>query len=388
MKKIRILIIGAGLYVSGKGTNGFGTIMPAIMQGKKNGYVSDIAICSTSSRSIKEVKSKFTQLSKIMAVSANCNYFPNNKSKNHIDAIREFQPDAVIISVPDHLHYKISMDVLKLKKHILLVKPMTNKTIFAKKMTTAAKKAKVIAQVEFHKRLDESNIILKDKIESDQLGDILYSTIEYSQQKQIPETFFKKWSKDTNVFNYLGVHYVDLLLFLTNYKPKTVTAWGQKNYLLKKGINTWDSIQVVIEWSLNNRAFVSNHITNWIDPNKSSAMSDQRINIVGTKGRYLADQKNRGIEMVSDENGSIKINPYFSQMYGSRKKSNITFDGYGIKNILQFCDDVISFENGIISLKTLENSRASFKSSTVSTAVIEGVEKSLRNKNMKVKISL
>ncbi len=32
MTKINILIIGAGLYVCGKGTNGYGTILPAIFQ--------------------------------------------------------------------------------------------------------------------------------------------------------------------------------------------------------------------------------------------------------------------------------------------------------------------------------------------------------------------
>jgi hypothetical protein len=32
MNKINILIIGAGLYVCGKGTNGYGTILPAIFQ--------------------------------------------------------------------------------------------------------------------------------------------------------------------------------------------------------------------------------------------------------------------------------------------------------------------------------------------------------------------
>ena len=38
---------------------------------------------------------------------------------------------------------------------------------------------------------------------------------------------------------------------------------------------------------------------NWIDPNSSSAMSDQRLLIVGTNARCLADQKNRGLEYTS-----------------------------------------------------------------------------------------
>ena len=71
----------------------------------------------------------------------------------------------------------------------------------------------------------------------------------------------------------------------------------------KNKINTWDSIQVIINWkSKNNKFFTSAHITNWIDPNETSALSDQKISIVGTKGRISCDQKNRGVVAVSTGN--------------------------------------------------------------------------------------
>ena len=40
--------------------------------------------------------------------------------------------------------------------------------------------------VEFHKRFDRHNIILKDLFESGKLGAPLYSVVEYSQKKSIP----------------------------------------------------------------------------------------------------------------------------------------------------------------------------------------------------------
>ena len=40
-------------------------------------------------------------------------------------------------------------------------------------------------------------------------------------------------------------------------------------------------------------------------------MSDQKINVVGTKGRFQADQKHRGVQVVQDELGIQEINPYF-----------------------------------------------------------------------------
>ena len=35
MKKLDIIVIGAGLYVCGKGTLGYGTILPAIFEWKR-----------------------------------------------------------------------------------------------------------------------------------------------------------------------------------------------------------------------------------------------------------------------------------------------------------------------------------------------------------------
>ena len=85
----------------------------------------------------------------------------------------------------------------------------------------------------------------------------------------------------------MGVHYVDLLYYITNFKPVSVVAWGQKDFLISKGIDTWDSIQVIVKWKRNdNKTFISSHLSNWIDPDKTTALSDQKISIVGTKARY------------------------------------------------------------------------------------------------------
>ena len=37
--------------------------------------------------------------------------------------------------------------------------------------------------------------------------------------------------------------------------------------------------------------FTETIITSWVDPDSSSAVSDQKIKFVGTNGRYEAEQK-------------------------------------------------------------------------------------------------
>ena len=93
-------------------------------------------------------------------------------------------------------------------------------------------------KVEFHKRFDKHNILLKNTYESKKLGQPLYFNIEYSQKKIIPEKIFRKWVNKTNILQYLGIHYIDLVYFITKATPIRVLAMGQKNWLKKQKIPT------------------------------------------------------------------------------------------------------------------------------------------------------
>ncbi len=48
MKKLKILVVGAGMYTCGKGTEGHGTILPSLFQARHDGLVDSISIAATS----------------------------------------------------------------------------------------------------------------------------------------------------------------------------------------------------------------------------------------------------------------------------------------------------------------------------------------------------
>ncbi len=219
---------------------------------------------------------------------------------------------------------------------------------------------------------------MREAIRAGNLGTPLYATVEYSQRKIIPRDVFKGWAAQSNIFQYLGVHYVDLIQWATGFKPVRVTAWGQKNHLVSLGIDTWDAMQVVIEWDQGNGTpFVSTHITNWIDPDQSTAMSDQKITVVGTEGRYDSDQKHRGVQLVTDDGGVQDINPYFTASW--HDGDEMQFDGYGIRSVRQFIDDVIAVRAGKVSLRDLDNTRPTFSNCLISSAVIDAAKRSLED---------
>ena len=105
-------------------------------------------------------------------------------------------------------------------------------------------------------------------------------------------------------------------------------------------------------------------------------MSDQKIKVIGTKGRYEADQKRRGIYMVTDEKGIEEPNPDFCTMYGN-KTGEISFQGYGIDSVSQFLKDVMDIESGVLEIDALEDKRPTFRDAIIPTIVIEAANRSL-----------
>tara|TARA_X000000950_G_scaffold274443_1_gene359564 strand:+ start:249 stop:1400 length:1152 start_codon:yes stop_codon:yes gene_type:complete len=381
--KLKILVIGLGHYVCGNKEN-LGTIAPSIFFNSGH-LVSEIVFISKTKKSAQSGRIKLAKIKKL--ANSNIKYKVEDLENKTLDTIIEdLKPDASIISIPDSLHAKFSCILTKRKIHCLVVKPMALKVADAKNMIESAEKNNVFGCVEFHKRFDEANLILKNEIQKHTFGDLLYAVINYSQPRYIPEKFFKKWAHTTDVFCYLGVHYVDLIFFLTNFKPKSVTSWGQKKSLLKNGIDTYDCINTVIEWEKKNKdIFISSHNTNWIESKNSSAISYQNISFIGTDGRVESDQKYRGIKLLNDKNGIKEINPYFSTLSLDTENNN-NFFGYGVKSVCGFLLDVTNLLVNKVSLNYLIKNRSSFQNSILSVKVIEASSISLKQDNRKVKL--
>jgi predicted dehydrogenase len=385
-RPLDVIVIGAGMYVCGRGTDTFGTVLPALYQAKKDGIVGEVTICSTSKSSSQTLIERNKKLSSIFNDNIIIKTFPRKENKNnksYLEALTSGSYDCGIVVVPDHLHHEVSKELIQKKIHTLIVKPLTPDLKSSLDLMELANSNGVYGAVEFHKRFDKSNLKIREFIKTNKIGDPLYILVEYSQRKTIPKEYFKKWVEHTNIFQYLGVHYVDIIYFCTGFIPNRVMATGQKNHLIKEGIDTFDSIQAIIEWKdkSSDRKFISTIHTNWIDPVETSAMSDQKIKIIGSTGRIECDQKNRGLRIVSDRAGIEDLNPYFSEFYSDIDDKSMNFYGYGCESVIQFLKDSQSLVIGAKSLKELSGLRPTFEDSLVSTAVIEAVNKSLSNHN-------
>ena len=380
---MKIVIIGNGMYVSGRGTDGFGTILPAVLEYKRGGgEVLEVHMVGTNRKHSLVAAAKANELMKQTGISVKLNVYPDIIEKDikaYKDVLNtiEGRLACAIVSVPDHLHFQITRDCLESGFHTLVVKPLTPTVKEAKELIDLAEKMNLYGAVEFHKRWDKQNLMLRDIFQTSRLGDPLYTWIEYSQRKSIPTTIFKNWVEKSNILQYLGIHYIDIIRFVTGAVPIRVMAVGQKNWLKSKGINVHDAIQCMVEWKMpNGTLFNQTLLNNWIDPETTSALSDQKIKFVGTKGRFEADQKERGIRLVIDDESLGTPNPDFCQPYGT-ENSQIRWQGYGIKSISTFLQDVNDIISDNKTPESFEGKRPTFNEAIISTAVIESAGNSL-----------
>lgn len=386
MQSINVLIIGTGMYTTGRGTPGYGTILPALGEWKRQGGpIGQVWLAGTNGSHSQEAKQKADELARLSGVELDVAFHPQAERVDH-NAYKDLlskipRPACAVIVVPDHLHYQVTKDCLEADLPVLVVKPLTPTVEEGLALIELADQRKLYAAVEFHKRWDKANLMMRDVIQSGRIGDPLYCWVEYSQRKSIPSEVFRAWAEKTTILQYLGIHYIDMVRFLTRAMPKRVMCIGQKKWLPAQGIDTYDSMQTLIEWQLpDGNCFTQTLLNNWIDPETSSAMSDQKIKMVGTGGRFESDQKERGVRINIDGACQEQPNPDFCMAYGS-EPGEMEWRGYGIDSVRCFLDDVCALERAETTVDELEQVRPTFAEALISTAVVEAAHASLQENN-------
>ena len=124
--------------------------------------------------------------------------------------------DAVIISLPHHLHAPVSIDFLNRGVHVLIEKPMATSLIDCKKMIKAAKNNNSILAVGLMRRFLYGNRFVKSVIDNGVLGDLKYFEFNEGDDYDWPVTsdsFFNKEKAGGGVLIDTGAHTLDSLLW-------------------------------------------------------------------------------------------------------------------------------------------------------------------------------
>jgi len=376
---MKILVVGAGMYVTGRHGTGVGTILASLAQMSRERPIEEVLVVARSPANEPLVAEAAARLNGTLGTQLQVRYRNLADGRALGDQLRLADFVGAIVCVPDHLHFDIAAELLEAGVPSLIVKPLVPTAAEARELIAIQDKTRTYAAVEFHKRWDEGNLLLRRDLAAGKLGALVYGVVEYSQRINIPTDVFKSWADRTNIFQYLGVHYVDLFYFLTGLRPLRVMAVGTRGVLVGRGVDTWDSVHAHILWgraAADPRPFVTQLAISWIDPTITSALSDQRIKIIGEHGRIEVDQKDRGIEVVTQGGGIQHANPYFADFLPD-DNGRLAFQGYGYKSIAAFLRDLDSIARGARSYADFETLRPTLRQSLVSTAVVEAVNQSL-----------
>lgn len=138
----------------------------------------------------------------------------------------EMDLDGVSVCTPNASHHYTSIDAVTAGKHVLVEKPMSVTLEEAFNMVQASKRANRMLSVGFQPRYDPNMQIIRDIVQSGQLGKVYYVETGGGRRRGMPGgTFIRKDLAGAGAMADIGCYSLDMALNALGYpKPLTVSA--------------------------------------------------------------------------------------------------------------------------------------------------------------------
>ena len=137
---------------------------------------------------------------------------------NHKEMLSKSDVEAVIIATPTSTHTEIAIDCLNAGKDVLVEKPLAISHQEAKKIVDVAKKNKKKLMVGMNLRYRPDTMLLRSFINTNEIGEPFYIKCGWIRKQSSNEKWFtKKQESGGGVIIDLGIHLLDLALWLLDY---------------------------------------------------------------------------------------------------------------------------------------------------------------------------
>ncbi len=284
MDKIRVGVIGLGWF----GEHHVDAL-------KQVALVEVAAVCTRTESRLQEIAKKY-------------NVPKTYTNYNDLLADKDIDMVTVVTHVKDHLAPTAA--ALKAGKHVFLEKPMADSAEECDQIIAEAEKTGKCFMVGHICRFDTKYALAKEEIESGDLGEIISMHARRNLAKWITPTHLQKLSA---LFGD-GVHDLDLMLWYTGAKPKTVYA---------QSMNTRPELpNDDVGWAmyrLDNGAIAVIE-TIWCLPENVPFAIDAHMEIIGTKGAIYIDNSGAGYAVLKEEDRwSYPQSTYWPKVHGMRR---------------------------------------------------------------------
>jgi hypothetical protein len=235
----------------------------------------------------------------------------------------------------------VIMEALRDNQHICCVKPLVLKYSQALEIEKLAYEKGLVIGVEYHKRFDDRALMARRLYREGKFGEFKMGHAELSEPYFYRHSNFQNWCtcENSDMFTYVGCHYIDQLHFITGLLPKSVSVYGivdkypngNEGYLWTDGRVIW-----------NNGACL--HVTDVMGyPDDGPGGNFQGIRMYCAEndknGMLVHNDQYRGIEHCYVEKGNESGDTYYTQpspdyfKYINLGGSGLTPVGYGFRSI-------------------------------------------------------
>ncbi len=245
---------------------------------------------------------------------------------------------ALFVCVPDSAHDAYVQRGIDAGVPTWVVKPLTGDGARSAALAARADAKGTPVWVDYHKRFDVSNRLLRSALDGGERGAPLLFNIRYSQPRDLPLEGFA-WTGETDVFRYIGCHYVDQLFYwMPGLEIEAVEAHGIAGPVFERiGRSAFDTVLARLDGRWRGRPLSAQLEVGWNNPLASPTKSLQVVELACEGGRYFMDQTRRGVEIWSDD-GLSTPNPYFFARLHDPASGRPRYQGYGWESVREFLD--------------------------------------------------
>jgi len=299
-------------------------LLPTIYQLQREGALGDVHVCALNAPPIMEL-----QEDSMLREAFPGQPFTPHPDPAEVDSNERFPEiykdvfaaapagSIAVIAVPDQLHYGILKDAVVNDLHVCIVKPLVLKYKQAEEIARLAYERGVVVGVEYHKRFDYRNLMARRDYRAGQFGEFRLAQAQMIEPWYYRDSNFQNWCtcENSDMFTYVGCHYVDLLAFITGLKPKSVSVYGiadkypngKEGFLWTDGRVVWEngaSLSVVDAMGSPNAAAGGNYqgMAMWCQGEADAAMLVHSDQYRGVKASYTEAGDEPGDTIYAEPN--------------------------------------------------------------------------------------
>jgi len=223
-----VTVVGGGMITQVQ-------ILPSLYDLQRQGAVGEIAVCALNGAPLK-----------VLAEDETLNQaFPGRSFTPHpdfrkVDLEEKFPTlfeevvarmpvrNILFVALPDQLHYHAIKTGLAANQHVITVKPLVLQHEQAIEIEELALDKGLFVGVEYHKRFDDRALMARQLYRAGKFGVFRLGQAAMVEPYYYRDSNFMNWCtcENSDMFTYVGCHYVDQVHFITGLMPVEVSVYG------------------------------------------------------------------------------------------------------------------------------------------------------------------